>query len=50
VATGRLQLITAINLEGHPVRYIRVTLTTSVGNWRSVADVRAYACNPGQRQ
>jgi len=23
VATGRLQLITAITLDGHPVRYIR---------------------------
>jgi len=50
VATGRLQLITAITMDGHPVRYIRITLTTSVGNWWSVSDVRAYAYNPGQRQ
>jgi glucosylceramidase len=51
VATGAGNgQITAITLDGHPVRYIRVTLTASVGNWWSVADVRAYAYNLGHRQ
>lgn len=39
--------ITTIPLSGHPVRYIRVTLTAAVGNWWSVADVRAYATDHG---
>ena len=34
--------ITTINLDGRPVRYVRVTLTASSGSWWSVADVRAY--------
>ena len=43
VATGAgTGQITTIGLDGHPVQYVRVTLTASVGNWWSVADVRAY--------
>jgi glucosylceramidase len=38
-STGQL---TTITLSGAPVRYLRVTLTTSSGSWWSVADVRAY--------
>ena len=38
-ATGQ---ITSIALDRRPIRYLRVTLTASVGNWWSVADVRAY--------
>jgi glucosylceramidase len=37
--TGQL---TTIDLRHRSVRYIRITLTASVGNWWSVADVRAY--------
>jgi glucosylceramidase len=37
--TGQL---TAVNLAGAPVRYVRMTLTASSGSWWSVADVRAY--------
>jgi glucosylceramidase len=33
---------TAVNLSGTPVRYVRMTLSASSGNWWSVADVRAY--------
>jgi glucosylceramidase len=33
---------TAVNLNGTPVRYVRMTLTASSGSWWSVADVRAY--------
>ena len=41
VATGAGNgQITAVTLDSHPVRYIRVALTASVGNWWSVADVR----------
>jgi len=29
-------------VSGQPVRYVRLTLTAAVGNWWSVADVRAY--------
>ena len=43
VATGTgTGQITSIDLDGRPVRYVRVTLTTSSGSWWSVADVRAY--------
>jgi glucosylceramidase len=43
VATGTGSgQITAISLDGRPVRYVRVTLTASSGSWWSVADVRAY--------
>jgi glucosylceramidase len=35
--------ITAINLDGRPVQYVRITLTASDPDWWSVADVRAYA-------
>ena len=38
---GTGQLTTA-DLTGAPVRFVRVTLTASSGNWWSVADVRAY--------
>ena len=37
--TGQL---TTVDLGGAPVRYVRLTLTASSGNWWSVADVRAY--------
>jgi glucosylceramidase len=48
VATGAGNgQITAITLNSHPVRYVRVTLTAPVGSWWSVADVRAYAYNRG---
>jgi glucosylceramidase len=44
VATGAgTGQITAINLDGRPVRYVRITLTASDPSWWSVADVRAYA-------
>ena len=33
---------TTADLSGAPVRYLRMTLTASSGNWWSVADVRAY--------
>ncbi len=34
---------TTIGLDGGPVRYVRVTLTSAgSGAWWSVADVRAY--------
>jgi glucosylceramidase len=39
--TGAGQL-TTVDLSGAPVRYVRLTLTASSGNWWSVADVRAY--------
>jgi glucosylceramidase len=43
VATGAGSgQLTAIRLDGRPVRYVRVTLTTDSGSWWSVADVRAY--------
>jgi glucosylceramidase len=43
VATGSgTGQITNIALDGRPIRYVRVALTASVGNWWSVADVRAY--------
>ena len=43
VATGAGSgQLTTINLDGRPVRYVRVTLTASSGSWWSVADVRAY--------
>lgn len=34
---------TTANVSGGPIRYVRITLTSSDGNWWSVADVRAYA-------
>jgi len=37
--TGQL---TSIPLSGAPIRFARVTLTASSGNWWTVADVRAY--------
>jgi glucosylceramidase len=37
--TGQL---TTVALPGHPVRYVRLTLTAAAPNWWSVADVRAY--------
>lgn len=40
-ADGAGQL-TTVGLDGTPVRYVRLTLTETVGNWWSVADVRAY--------
>ena len=40
VGTGQL---TTIPLDGHAVRYVRLTLTTASGSWWSIADVRAYA-------
>ena len=44
VATGAGSgQITAVNLDGRPVRYVRITLTASTTSWWSVADVRAYA-------
>jgi glucosylceramidase len=37
---------TTIGLDGSPVRYVRVTLTTGAGgSWWSVADVRAYVAS-----
>jgi glucosylceramidase len=33
---------TTADLNGAPIRYVRITLTASSGNWWSVADVRAY--------
>ena len=41
---------TTVDLPGHPVRYVRITLTTADPNdWWSVADVRAYvAGDPGR--
>ena len=43
VATGSGSgQITAISLDGRPVRYVRVTLTASSSSWWSVADIRAY--------
>ena len=39
VGTGQLSILT---LSGAPLRYLRVTLTTSSNSWWSVADVRAY--------
>jgi glucosylceramidase len=40
---------TTVSLTGHPVRYVRVTLTTaSPDNWWSTADVRAYTAGPGR--
>ena len=39
---GSGQITTIIDLDGRPVRYVRVTLTASSGSWWSVADVRAY--------
>ncbi|MGW1466713.1 discoidin domain-containing protein [Streptomyces sp. NPDC002308] len=33
---------TTVELPHRPVRYVRMTLTASAGNWWSVADVRAY--------
>lgn len=46
-AAGTGQL-TTISLGGGPVRYVRVTLTSSAGgSWWSVADVRAYAAGHG---
>ena len=42
--TGQL---TAVDLSGAPVRYVRMTLTASSGNWWSVADVRAYTAGGG---
>jgi len=44
VATGAGSgQITTVNLDGRPVRYVRITLTASTASWWSVADVRAYA-------
>jgi glucosylceramidase len=40
--TGQL---TVAPLTGAPVRFVRLTLTRSSGNWWSVADVRAYAAS-----
>lgn len=34
--------LTTVPLNGHPVRYVRVTLTAASASWWSVADVRAY--------
>jgi glucosylceramidase len=43
VATGTGSgQITAISLDGRPVRYVRVTLTAASSSWWSVADARAY--------
>jgi glucosylceramidase len=39
--TGTGQL-TTIPLDGSLVRYVRMALTATSGNWWSVADVRAY--------
>jgi glucosylceramidase len=49
VATGTGSgQVTAVSLDGRPVRYVRVTLTASSSNWWSVADVRAYLrASPG---
>ena len=33
---------TTVDLNGGPVRYVRMTLTAAAGAWWSVADVRAY--------
>jgi glucosylceramidase len=33
---------TTADLSGAPIRYLRITLTATSGNWWSVADVRAY--------
>ena len=33
---------TSVALDGSPVRYVRMTLTSASGSWWSVADVRAY--------
>jgi glucosylceramidase len=38
---------TTADLSGAPVRYVRITLTASSGNWFSVADVRAYTVGQG---
>jgi glucosylceramidase len=45
-AQGTGQFTTA-DLNGSPIRYVRLTLTASVGNWWSVADVRAYTAGDG---
>jgi glucosylceramidase len=43
--TGQL---TAVPLNGTPVRFVRMTLTQASGSWWSVADVRAFvARHPG---
>jgi glucosylceramidase len=43
VATGGgTGQFTTVALSGHPVRYVRLTLTAAAPNWWSVADVRAY--------
>jgi glucosylceramidase len=34
---------TTASVSGGPIRYVRITLTASDGNWWTVADVRAYA-------
>ncbi|MEY9893172.1 glucosylceramidase [Catenulispora sp. MAP5-51] len=33
---------TTVDLNGAPIRYVRLTLTAADGSWWSVADVRAY--------
>jgi glucosylceramidase len=44
LATGAgTNQLTTITLDGRPVRYVRITLTTSDPSWWSVADIRAYA-------
>jgi glucosylceramidase len=49
VATGAgTGQLTAVPLNGAPVRFVRMTLTQASGSWWSVADVRAYvAGQPG---
>ncbi|HEX4790021.1 MAG TPA: glycoside hydrolase family 30 beta sandwich domain-containing protein [Actinospica sp.] len=44
VGTGQF---TTVNLNGAPVRYVKIALTATDANaWWSVADVRAYAAGP----
>jgi glucosylceramidase len=43
IATGTgTGQVTVVPLSGAPVRFVRMTLTGSSGNWWSVADIRAY--------
>jgi glucosylceramidase len=39
--------ITTVDLDGAPIRYIRMTLTSASSSWWSVADVRAYTAPTG---
>jgi len=38
---------TTVALDGGPIQYVRMTLTTASGSWWSTADVRAYTADGG---